>query len=115
MPELEAGLGIPKTAVSGILTWDLGMECIVAKFIPQLLLPEQKEHHAVVAKDSIQTTTNEPDILKKVITRDELWVYGYDPEMKAPLSQWKSPGSPCLKKAWQSCSKINAMLTVFFD
>ena len=28
--ELEAGLGIPKTTVSEILTQDLGMNCVVA-------------------------------------------------------------------------------------
>ena len=85
MPELEAGLGIPKTAVSGILTWDLGMECVVAKFIPQLLLPEQKEHCAAVANDLIQTTTNEPGFLRKVITGHESWVYGHDLDT---MAQW---------------------------
>ena len=88
MWELEADLGIPKT-VSEILMQDLGMKRIVAKFIPQLLLPEQKEHCVAVVNDLIQAATNEPDFLKKVITRDyELWVYGYDPEMKAQSSQW---------------------------
>ena len=112
--EPAADLGIPDTTVSEILTQDLGMKCVVEKFILWLLLPEQKEHCAAVAKDLIQTTTNEPDFLKKVITRDEWWIYGYDPETKAPMSQWKSPGSPCPKKAQQSCSKIKAMLTVCF-
>ena len=56
---------------------------LVAKFIPWLLLPEQKEHHAAVANDLTQTTTNEPEFLKKVITGDKLWAYGYDPETKA--------------------------------
>ena len=46
-------------------------------------LPEQKEHRAAVANDLIQTTDNEPDYFKKVITRDELWVYGYNLETKA--------------------------------
>ena len=91
------------------------MECVVAKFIPWLLLPEQKEHRATVANDLIQTAINEPDFLKKVITRDELWVYSYEPEMKAQSSQWKSPGSPRPKKVQQSCSKIKTMLTVLFD
>ena len=50
------------------LTQDLGMKCVVAKFIPQLLLPEQKEHRAAVANDLIQTATSEPDFLKEVIT-----------------------------------------------
>ena len=65
----EVGLGIPKTTVSEVLAQDLGMKHGVAKFIPWLLLPEQKEHHAAVADDLIQIATNEPDFLKKVITR----------------------------------------------
>ena len=36
---------------------------------------------------TIQTDTREPDFLKKVITGGELWVYSYDPETKAQLSQ----------------------------
>ena len=57
--------------MSKILMQDLDMKRVAAKFVPQLLMPEQKEHHAAVANDSIQTTTREPDFLKKVITRDE--------------------------------------------
>ena len=44
MRELEAGLVIPKTTVSDILTQDLGMKHVMAKFVPWLVLPEQKEH-----------------------------------------------------------------------
>ena len=58
------------------------MKCVVAKSVLWLLLPEQKEHYAAAANDLIQTATNEPDFL----IRDELWVYGYDPETKAQLS-----------------------------
>ena len=57
--------------MSKIVMQDLGTKHVVEKFIPQLLLLEQKEHHAAVANDLIQTATNEPDFLKKVITRDE--------------------------------------------
>ena len=71
------------------------------------------EHRAAVANELIQTATSEPDLLKKVITGDESWVYGYDPEMKVQSSRWKSPGSPHQEKAQQSCSKIKTMLTVF--
>ena len=85
------------------------MKCVMAKFVLWLLLLEQKEHCAAVANDFTQTAPNDPDLLKKVVTRDELWVYGYNPEMKAQLSQWKSPGSSCLKKVRQSHSKIRTM------
>ena len=90
------------------------MKCVVAKFLAHLL-PEQKEHHAAVANDLIQTTTNEPDFLTNVITGDEPWVYGYDLETKSRSSQSKSPCSPHLKKVQQSLSKIKTRLTVFFD
>ena len=60
--------------MSEILTQHLGMKRVMAKFVLWLLLPEQKEHHAAVANDLIQTPTNEPDFLKKAMTRDELWV-----------------------------------------
>ena len=95
--ELEADLGIPKTTVSEILTQDLDRKCVMAKFVLQFMLPEQKEHHAAVANDLIQTTTNEPHFLKKVTTGDEWWVCGCDPETKAQSSQWKPPGSPQLQ------------------
>ena len=63
--ELEADLEI--------LTQDLGMKCVMAKFVLWLLLPEgtmlpeQKEHRAAVANDLIQAVTNEPDFLKSVL------------------------------------------------
>ena len=96
--EPEAEVGIPNTTESEILSQDLGMECVVANFVPQLLLPEQKEHHTAVANDLIQTAT------KKVIIRDESWVYGYDVEMKDLSTQWKLPGSP----HWRRHGKIAA-------
>ena len=59
------------------------MKCVMAKFVLRLLLPELKEHRTVVVNDLIQTATNEQDFFKKVITRDESWVYGYNPERRA--------------------------------
>ena len=53
--ELEVDLGVPETTVSEILTQDLGMKHVMAKFIPWLLLPEQKEHSSAVANDAGKT------------------------------------------------------------
>jgi len=104
--ELEEDLGIPRTIVS--------QKRVAAKFVPRLLSREQKEFYAAVAQDLIETANNDPDFLKKVITGDESWVYGYDPETKAQSSQWKLPESPRLKKARQIQSNVMVMLTVFF-
>ena len=102
--ELEAALRIPNTTVSEILTQDLGLKHGMAKFVLWLLLPEQKEHHAAVANNLIQTATNEPDFLKKVRTGGESRVYSYDPEQR--LSH---PNGSCLVlHSWRRCSKIAA-------
>ena len=96
--ELEADLGILKTTVFEILMQDLGMKRVVAEFVPQLLLPEQKGHQATVANDLIKTSNNEPDFLKKVIMEMNTGSMAMILETKAQLSQWDAPGSPFLKK-----------------
>ena len=62
-----------------------------------------------------ENATNDRSFLSKVITDDETWVYTYDPETKDQPSQWKSLGSPRLKKAGQVRSNIKSMLICFFD
>jgi hypothetical protein len=42
---------------------------------------------------------SDPNFLSKVITGDESWCNGYDPETKQASSQWKTPNSPRPKKA----------------
>jgi hypothetical protein len=83
LQELEEDLGIPQTIVSEILMEDLGMNCVVAKFVPRLLSQGLMEFHAEVAKDFLETSNGDPYFLKQVITKDESRVYGYDPETKA--------------------------------
>ena len=58
---------------------------------------------------------DDPDLLKKVITGDESWMYGNGFESKAQSSQWKRPEEPRWKKARQVCSNVKVLLTVFFD
>ena len=74
------------------------MRRVSAKFIPKLLSDEQKLHQLQVAQEMINRRENDPDLLNRVITGDESWVYGCDPETKAQSSQWKSLGSPRPKK-----------------
>jgi histone-lysine N-methyltransferase SETMAR len=52
---------------------------------------------------------------KSIITDDETWLCGYDPETKVQSLQWKTPNSPRPKKAHQVRSQVKVMLTVFFD
>ena len=64
---------------------------------------------------NLKMVSDDENVLKKVITGDESWVYGYDPETKQQSSQWKRPDEPRPKKARQSRSHVNSMLIIFFD
>ena len=83
-----------------MLTEDLSMKRVFAKFVPRLLI-EDKKNRLNVCYDLREQAGNNPQILSKVVTGDETWCYGYDPETKQASSQWKTPNSPKPKKAQQ--------------
>jgi histone-lysine N-methyltransferase SETMAR len=108
-------VGVSYGSVQTILTSELNMRCVAAKFVPRLLTPEQKEHRVTVCQDLCERAADNPSFMSRIITGDESWVYGYDPETKRQSSQWKSPSSPRPKKARMSCSSMKTMFIVFFD
>jgi histone-lysine N-methyltransferase SETMAR len=59
--------------------------------------------------------TSDPNFFQNLITGDESWMYGYDPETKVQNSQWKTLNSPRPKKARQSKASVKVMSIVFFD
>ena len=69
----------------------LGMTRVCAKFIPKSLTTEQKHLRSEIAQENLEMVSGDENNLKKVITGDESWVYGYDPETKQQSSQWKRP------------------------
>jgi histone-lysine N-methyltransferase SETMAR len=91
------------------------MHRVAAKFVPRLLTPEQKEHHIAICQELRQRAVDDPSFMSRVITGDESWVYGYDPETKQQSLQGKSPGSPRMKKARQSRSTTKSMPIMFFE
>ena len=108
-------VGIDWQTVWQIITEELRMQKICAKMVPKLLSDDQKAQRMQVCEDTLQNIENDPELLTKVITGDETWVFEYDPETKRQSKQWLSPGSPRPKKAHQSRSQIKVMLIAFFD
>jgi len=82
-----------------ILTQDLNMQRVAAKFAPRILTAEQKEWRLSVAKNMLQEAESDENFMGQIITGDETWVYGYDPETKRQSSRWKSAESPEAKKS----------------
>jgi len=80
-----------------------------------LLTDDQCEQRQTIARDLFERSCEDVQFLKNIVTGDESWVYGYNPETKQQSSQWKCPTSPRPKKGLQLRSKTKVMLLAFFD
>ena len=112
--EVSMLVGISHGTCHKILTEDFKMRRVASKFVPRLLSVDQKRR-LEICLDLKENAANDPSFLSNVVSGDETWVYAYDSEIKTQSSQWKSPGSPRLKKARQVRSNIKSMLIYFFD
>ncbi|UYV81522.1 hypothetical protein LAZ67_20001424 [Cordylochernes scorpioides] len=113
--EVAEDLSISIGSCHSIFINDLGMRRVGARFVPELLNCDQKQHRMNIANEMLDSVRNDPNLLQRVITGDEAWVYGYDVETKAQSSQWKLPHELRPKKARQVRSNVKVLLTVFFD
>ena len=113
--EVAENVGISVGSCHAIFSDISGLKRVAAKFVPKLLNFDQKTRCMTIAQKMLNDVNDDPDLLKKVITGDESWVYGYDVETKAQSSQWKHNESPRPKKARQVRSNVKVLLTVFFD
>ncbi|VVC27584.1 Winged helix-turn-helix DNA-binding domain [Cinara cedri] len=94
--------GVTWSSVQRILSEDLGVRRVAAKFVPRLLTEQQKQGRVESCTSLKEEFQNDPNFFSKVITGDKSWCYVYDPETKQQSSQWKTPASPHPKKARQT-------------
>jgi hypothetical protein len=92
--EISEITGVSWSSCQRILTEDLTMKQAAANFMPCLLTEEQKNNHVNVCHDLHEEHKNDPQFLIEIVTGNESWCYGYDPES----SHWKSQNSPRPKK-----------------
>jgi hypothetical protein len=60
----------------------MSMYRVADKFVPRILTAEQKQQRVDVCTELRQLASDDETFLSRVITGDESWVYGYDPETK---------------------------------
>jgi len=96
--EISDDLNISYGSVQNILTTDLNMRWVSAKFVPHVLMVEQKQQRLSILLELHNRAAPDSSFLGNVITGDETWAYIYDPETRVQSYQSKSPSSPCAKK-----------------
>jgi histone-lysine N-methyltransferase SETMAR len=75
-------VGLSYATVQRILAENLKMRRISAKYVPTLLNDNQKAHRVSVCSELKQQARDDANFISNIITGDETWVYGYDPETK---------------------------------
>ena len=85
--EVAEDVGISVGSFHAIFSDILCLKRVAAKFVPKLRNFYQKTRHMTIAQEMLNDVNDDPDLLKRIITGDESWVYGYDVETKAQSSQ----------------------------
>ena len=83
--------------------------------VPRLLNEGQKERQVQVCQDILEQLETEHNLLKRVVTGDESWIFEYNPLTKQHSLERKSALSRRSKKARVLKSKTKVMLIAFFD
>ncbi|UYV69367.1 hypothetical protein LAZ67_6003336, partial [Cordylochernes scorpioides] len=107
--------GISKTTIGRIVTKDLKLKKTPVKFIPRFLTNEQKLCRLATCENMLEMTRTDPEWKDKIITGDETWVYGYDPETKRQYADWRGQGKPRPKKSRILKPRNKVLLVTFLD
>jgi len=92
--EVEQEVGISHRYIHAILSNDLKVSRVSAKFVPRQLTTDQMECRMMVAGDLFEKCMQDPVFLTKIVTGDESWVFAYNPEMKMQSAEWHTASSP---------------------
>ena len=71
--ELEALTGVSWNSCQRILTEELHMKRVAAKFVPRVFSEDQRASRLVVCREMKDQLKTNPNFLSKIITGDESW------------------------------------------
>ena len=110
---ISAQFDVSVGTVHTIISEELKMQKICAKFVTRVLKEDQKERRCHDSREMVELINSDPAVIDDLVTCDESWIYCYDPETKRQSYQWKHAGSPRPEKARQSKSTHKILITPF--
>ena len=97
---IASTVGISQERVHSILTEDLEMRKLSARWVPRLLTVDQKHTRRTLSHTNLNLFEEDPvNFLKRFVNMDETWVHQFTPEAKQESKQWKAPRLIPPKKA----------------
>lgn len=116
LSEIADTTGISKERVHHILSEELNMKKLSARWVPRLLTHDQKRIRVQNSEECLDRfQKNKADFLRRFVTTDETWVHHYTPESKIQSKQWTESGCSGPKKAMAVKSAGKVMASVFWD
>ena len=92
--EVAVSAGCSKSTAQCVLTADLGLLHVSARWVPRLLTEEEKSARVGASKRFLDTGRSDPTFLDRINTTYETWVHYYEPEDKRMSMVWKNHDSP---------------------
>jgi len=106
-------VGLSYRTCQRILSDELNMRRIAAKFVPSLLSDDQKKYRISICTELKEQAKNDSNIISNTTTGDESWMFVYDAETKQLSSQWKTPTSPRPMKARKNSKQFQINVDFF--
>jgi len=109
-------LGISRDRVGSIIHEDLDMQKLSTKWVPICLNADQKCQWCQSSEQLSEFFQCDPnDLLSRLVTMDETWLYHYDTETKQQSVEWQHSGSPRPKKFRVQKSAGKVLALIFWD
>lgn len=114
--QLPPNVEISRASLHRIISDDLSLSKVCARWVPRLLSERHKEQRVDAALQFQQFFDDEGDgLFNRIVTGDETWVHIWTPESKRQSMVWKGKDEPTPKKAKVVESAGKVMATIFWD
>ena len=92
--EVAVSTGCSKSTAQCVLTADLGLSHVSARWVPTLLTEEEKSARLGASRRFLDIGRSDPTFLDRINTTDDTWVHYYELEDKRMSKVWKNHDSP---------------------
>ncbi len=114
--DVAARVGISTGTAYTVITEQLSMSRVCARWVPHRLTDEQMQRRVATSRLMLNLRFQLGEaFLRSIVTGDETWIYFYDPETKQQSSIWKTSEEPTPTKVKTSRATKKVMFAIFFD
>ena len=114
--DIPSCTGISEGSVQTILKKRLDLRKVFARWVPHLLIEEQKTQRLKCDRELLKTYKGcNSRAISNLLTGDEIWVHMFEPQRRADNKQWKQKDQkcPCIAKRTISLEKM--LYAIFFN